>query len=105
MPRRKGSLAPTSEPIDKNPVDNVVWAKKGEYRAMSVRACDGPYRDHWFRFYFGFDEQGLTLNISDGRVVVYDLVRDDDPHKWGLHYDPIRSENLTDERTHRESSR
>ncbi len=82
-------LSPQSEMTD-------YWPKKhplaGQPRCVKVRACDGPYRNAWFRFYrrpqgnnpFGGDFDSELALDSHGTLVTYDLIETDDPKKWIL---------------------
>lgn len=80
------ALAPSSVPCD-------GVGRPVKYRAMKVRACDGPYRGKWFRFYpaptaddpFGGPYQTSMEAIdSRGKVTVYELHQSDDPKRWAL---------------------
>lgn len=79
----RGPLSPQSQPIDKD--------SRGRHRGMRVRACDGPYRGHFFRFYpeaipgdpFG-GPYATTHPLADasGKVTTYVLTPSSDPRKW-----------------------
>jgi hypothetical protein len=96
-------LAPKSERIG----FRKATKKRMEVPAngMKVRAQNGPMRNTFFWFYpenggcicerwpFCGEYADTMVLDSSGTILVYRLVPDPDPRRWGLHYDPLASVN------------